>query len=255
MKFKFLVSCLALLLGLPMATHAASDFYINDGILLCPPQVPPNIDATNFVNNNFFSINYTNFFQNQPFRMASVLNFTNNGLMAGNLGFQFDTGPVGTGTRRMAANFKNAGTISSGSVGNTNSFAGLIFGLGLGLPKTVISATNVFLNSSTNIVGQDGLFSLTGKNVDLSRATIEMEGFFDSSTLFANQAGIFDNYWGTDRTTTNLSIMNPVFEFEFAPPTTPFHVVYGPGFGAFGFFQFLVISYNVVYYSLILSLF
>ena len=61
MKYKFPVSCL--LAGLTvLQAHAAAEFYVNDGVVLCPPQIPPQVDATNFVNNNYFDINYTNLY-------------------------------------------------------------------------------------------------------------------------------------------------------------------------------------------------
>ena len=219
MKCKFPLGCL--LLSLASANvHATSDFYVNDGVVLCPPQIPPQVDATNFVNNNFFNINFTNFVQ-QQYQTAGTWNYTNNGVMIANGGFRFDTAPTGSGTRRMAASFVNNGTISAGSaVNNTNLFAGLFF-FTAGLPKLQISATNVSLRSSTNIVGADGLFSLAGKNVDLNRAHIQMEGFDENpDSLFAlfNTAvpGLSAEYWGI-----GTNVMNPAANFEIPPPRTP----------------------------------
>ena len=123
MKCKLLSGFLALVLPV-VAVAQTSAFYVNDSFINCPPQIPPQVDATNFVNNNYFSINFTNLFSVQPYRMANVLNYTNNGSMVGNYGFQFDTGPSGAGARRMANSFKNAGTITVGSTFNTNTFLG-----------------------------------------------------------------------------------------------------------------------------------
>ncbi|MCL4788249.1 MAG: hypothetical protein KJ070_15895 [Verrucomicrobia bacterium] len=223
MKCQLLCGGLAAVLAAP-ALAATADFYVNDAVVVCPPQVAPQVDATNFVNKNFFSVNFTNLvFNTQLYRTANTLNFTNVSVMIANNGFQFDTGPSGAGQRRMAANFDNTGgTITAGSVDNTNVFFNFFFGVGL--PKIVISATNVTMNSGTSTVGRNGLFSLTGRNVDLTRGNIRMEGFDDSLTAqnFFGSAfdGIFDGYWGIG---TNL--MNPAANFSVAPPTTPFHQV------------------------------
>jgi len=231
MKCKFLAVCLAM--GAAWArVDAASSFYVNDSVVLCPPQLPPQVDATNFVNNNYFSINFTNLVLTpQLYQTANTRNFTNTGVMIGNTGFRFDTSPSGSGTRSMAANFVNRGSISSGSAANTNTFANL-FILTAGLPKMLISATNVSLRSSSNIVGIDGLFTLSGKNVDLNRAYVAMEGFDDTSdSLFTtfDTAGLTAGYWGT-----GTNVMAPVGEFELPPPTSPFSLVNFPG-GFIGF--------------------
>jgi len=235
MKCKFLCGGLAVALAVP-AAGATADFFQNDALIICPPQVPPQVDATNFVNHNFFSINFTSLtFNAQTYRTANTLNFTNTGLIVGNSGFEFNTGPVATGQRRMAANFRNSGTISAGSALNTNVFGAFFFGATF-LPKLTISATNVMLNSSTNIVGVNGLFAANGRNLDLSRANIAMEGFenfANSQFFFSSFDGIFDGYWGVG---TNL--MNPFVQFEISPPQTPFHLVTTAGGG----FLFQVLS-------------
>lgn len=222
-------------MAMPLVAGAASDFYVNDSFINCPPQIPPQVDATNFVNNNYFSINFTNLFSAQPYRMANVLNYTNNGYMVGNYGFQFDTGPSGAGTRRMANSFKNAGTITVGSSLNTNSVFSFFFNTFFQLsasPKLAISATNITLRSSTNTVGLNGLMTVSGKNVDLNRANISMEGFNDGQVatsssnfffFFNANTGVFDNYWGLGTTA-----MNPVFQFGGGIPTTPPHLVQTP---------------------------
>ena len=235
MKFKLLTGFLAL--ALPFAGSAASDFFVNDSVINCPPQIPPQVDATNFVNNNFFSINFTNLLSVQTFKTASTLNFTNTGYMFGNYGFQFDTGPSGAGVRRMANNFKNEGTISVGSFGNTNTFFNFFFNGFLfqtALPKYYVSATNISLRSSTNTVGINGHMTLSGKKIDLNRANISMEGFSDSqipatsSNFFFftgfGAAGIFDAYW-----TVGTNVINPLASFGGGTPTTPFHTVQTPG--------------------------
>jgi hypothetical protein len=248
MKCKFLVSILAVVLPV-VAVAQTSAFYVNDSFVNCPPQIPPQVDATNFVNNNFFSINFTNLFSAQPYRMASVLNYTNNAYMYGNYGFQFDTGPSGAGTRRMANSFRNAGNISVGSIGNTNTFFNFFFNGFLvqsTLPKLMISATNISLRSSTNVVGINGLMTLTGKNLDLNRANITMEGFNDSGViasssnlLFFGNSGIFDGYWGI-----GTNIFTPSLSLATGVPTTPTHLVTAPGTQ---FFRSLSLPAGVAY--------
>jgi len=56
---QFDLNVLGLLLTLAAGPlQAASDFYVNNSVVLCPPEIPPQVDATNFVNNNYFSINF-----------------------------------------------------------------------------------------------------------------------------------------------------------------------------------------------------
>src|SRR5437762_2929320 len=97
MKRIFIPGLLQLLM-LAQIGHATDAFYINNGLVTFPPQ----IDATNFVNNGTFdfSANPTVF----PFDTSSTQNFTNNGTMFGSVGFQFDNAPASSGTRRPAAN-------------------------------------------------------------------------------------------------------------------------------------------------------
>src|ERR1043165_5534108 len=92
MKCKFLPGCLAVLFG-ASALCPATEFYVNDSVVNCPPEIPPVVDATNFVNNNYFSINFTNtVFNNTPvYETANTLNFTNVAQMIGNYAFRFET--------------------------------------------------------------------------------------------------------------------------------------------------------------------
>lgn len=238
MKQKFLI-VFAALAALAGRAPAASDFYVNDSTVVCPPQIPPQVDATNFVNNSYFSINFTNFvflpsglFTVQPdyYATADTRNFTNNGMMIANGGFLFDSSPSGNGSRSMAANYVNRGSVLCGSALNTNTFFNLFYpGFSVLHPKYLISATNVSLRSSTNIVGVDGLFSLTGKKVDLNRAFIALEGFDENpDSLFAaiDTVGLSAAYWAT-----STNVMTPTSNFEFNPPSTPGHLVSLPNNG------------------------
>lgn len=173
--------CGLLSLSLARGASAADAVYQNDGIINYPVNVayPPVVDATNFVNNNSFTVNFTTFTLNTSFYETSdTLYYTNNGSMVANTGFQFDTQSTSTGMRTMAGNFINPGTVSCGSVNNLGDiFFGQLFFVFFGnaLPQCTVSATNI-VNSGTVDVGVNGLMKFTGQNVDLSYSTLIEEG-------------------------------------------------------------------------------
>ncbi len=188
-----------------------SQFYINDGIVTTPPV----IDATNFVNNGQFYA--TNAFITTPYNTYNTLNFSNRNLMRAGVGFKFETIPSGSGVAKMAANFVNAA-----SVNPTNS---LIHG---GQRVTVL-ATNIINRGRLN-VGVDGLLSLRGRTVDLSRGTLRVDGF-DTNTFFS-QIGVFNDYWGVGTNFGGGSFQQAIF-------SSPFHVTTSlvAGVYTFGFQQ------------------
>src|SRR5215470_5580760 len=124
------------LLALLMAGGVASAqqlTYENNGLVLAPPDIPPQIDATTFINAGRFLINFTNDLNTIPtfppsavspipFEMANVLNYTNlyGDLMSCNIGFRLEHFDTASGLRGRAANFHNAGTIESGTINTTN---------------------------------------------------------------------------------------------------------------------------------------
>lgn len=172
-------SLLAGLLAIALArTVLAGDFagntYTNNGIVTYPgtESHPPAIDATNFINNNTFIINFTTLSITQPFYETSdTINYTNNGLMMANTGFRLDTQSSGSGSRTMAGVFNNPGTVSCGSTNNTT--APILFGSAY--EQCLVNATNI-LNSGTIDVGMDGMIQLTGQNVNLTRGSFVIEG-------------------------------------------------------------------------------
>ena len=194
---------------------ATADFYVNDSIVQVPPDLPPQVDATNFVNNNLFVINNTNVVQ--LYKTANTLNYTNTGLIIGTDGFQFDYGPSGFGQRRQALSFDNRGVISAGSISNFYPGGNVI----AAPPQLHIAATNITMNSASNIVGSFGLLGITGRNLDFYRTMMEIEGSGTS-------AGISDGYWGVGSTNFTPTI-SPVAQFEFPPPRSGFHPVTLPG--------------------------
>jgi hypothetical protein len=198
--------------------------WVNNELVIGAPQ----IDAETFVNNGIMEVFLTNGAINiQLFDTSSTLNFTNSstGIMEGEPGFRFDTAPAVTGLRKRASTFFNDGFINVGSFTNRlnqnflNVFAPILGGtlvLSAGFSELVADATNL-VNSGNMNVGVDGLLSLKGNSVDLTRSALSMEGF--ETNLFAN-VGIFDNYWGLG---TNLD--NPFALYDFQPPFTPIHSV------------------------------
>jgi hypothetical protein len=207
MKWPLLCGLLGLVLARTdlVAGDFTGDTYINNSVVSYPGTEthPPVIDATNFINNNTFTINFTTFSAaNQFYESWDTVNFTNtdNGVMMANTGFRFDTQSSSTGLHTMAGSFNNSGTISCASINDTSSFYlsglyGYYSGYGLyGYAQFVASATNI-VNTGLVDVGVDGLMQFTGENVDLSRGQLTMEGFglFSNQGIFGTAAG-----FGTD---------------------------------------------------------
>jgi hypothetical protein len=121
MKWKFF-SVLPVLM-LAYTALATDPLYQNDAVLnyTFPANPPPTIDATNFVNNNVFTVVFAAYNQNVEFYEPwNVRNYTNNGFLSVdeslatiNPGFMFDTQ---TANGHLVANsFYNVGTISCGA--------------------------------------------------------------------------------------------------------------------------------------------
>src|SRR5437868_9629306 len=98
---RLLIQGLFSLMLLPQVGWATDAFYINNGTVTFPPQ----IDATNFINNGSFDFSFNPTVS--PFDTSNTENFTNNGSMFGSVGFRFDNAPASSGTRRMSASFRN----------------------------------------------------------------------------------------------------------------------------------------------------
>src|ERR1043166_3135982 len=201
--------CLSLELTHLLVAQPAT-YYVNDGIVQCPPDTIPQVDAVNFVNNNFFSVNPP-VASPRPYYTAHTLNFTNRGTMDGNLGFDLSTfvpEAMPAEQFQMASSVHNIGTITIGTSTNISS-------LGIGLGKLLISATNIYSPGSV-FAGEDCFFSFRGKNVDLNHGLIVMEGFTDLSPA-DNLSGLFSGYWGVGT--------NVVPGFALPQPQTPLHDV------------------------------
>src|SRR5882724_5478060 len=228
------------------ALAQTAETYENPGLVLAPPDVPPQIDAVNFVNAGQFVINFTNNFLTLPlfppapgplfpYETANTLNYSNlfGSLMSCNLGFRLESFDTASGQRRRASSFFNAGTIECGTLNTTNFVVSAggsqFFGTTQLLVLTVAgskfnaSATNI-VNSGAINMGFESVLSLKGGSVDLSQSTLAMEttGFSlnNGNDNFFLNGGIFDGYWGFGNNTVSQRAF-----FESTPPVTPTHIV------------------------------
>jgi hypothetical protein len=231
---------MALVLG-PAALSQTPASYENFGLVQCPPEIPPTIDASNFINHAQFFINFTNGnimllpVTTPPFETTSTRNYTNDfgAVMSCNTGFRMETYPLPSGPRQRASTLYNNGTIDCGTVGTSNVFifGGLFFnlvGTGSGV-KCLVNASNIF-NPGTINIGFDSLLSLRGENIDVTDGTLSMEnslfnglnGFFFFNTSF------FDGYWGMGLPSTNNYVnraINPDALYDSTPAITQIHEV------------------------------
>ena len=198
------------LLGLVFirAALAAGSLYENDAPLYytVPPQNLPAIDYTNFLNNNWFQINFTTTKGGlngnaETFETEDTVNFTNIGTMVAtssvltngsNLilsinpgcGFNFDTYNTGSGLEQMAGSFFNPGNIRANSfIDLANNFI-LVSTVG----KCFVNATNITVPGTIDL-GLNSLIKLTGQNLDLTRGTLTVENNGALGSVSALYAG------------------------------------------------------------------
>ncbi|PWU12315.1 MAG: hypothetical protein C5B50_21725 [Verrucomicrobia bacterium] len=203
-----------LVCSVSLAQSGPATVYENYGIFSSPPQIPPNIDATTFINDpaSSFIINFTNLINFTPppavippFEMQNTYNFSNfpGGTLLSSSGFFFDTyvpsANSAANSRFRAANFYNAGDIETAT---TNTFNILsipnffVLGLAVGGAQTVVDATNIVVSGSMHN-GFESLLSIRGDYVDLSRSQIDMEKQgFSLLSGFGGFFGIFGNFGG-----------------------------------------------------------
>lgn len=168
--------CGLLALLLVQTVPAGQDFYINNDVVTDPG----NIDATNFINNNSFTV--TSF---TPYETTHTLNYTNNGEMVGYTGFLFDT--LSSGFRSTASSFYNPGSITGYTLQEFGEVGG-IFNYASGL--LAVNATNII---SPGLIdeGLNGLILLQGENLDLSYSTLTMEQGGEGNTFGIIGSGAF----------------------------------------------------------------
>lgn len=228
---KSLAGGAALLLAFSPAAFAQDQLYENWAQVIAPStNMPyaPQIDAITFINHRgaLFDISSTSLYTT-----SDTLNYTNQGVMTGFPGFDFQTFPPAMGAPRMASSFANLASGPGG--GELNCYGNLFYGGVQGFffgtltanAKVLVRATNI-VNSGNINMSSSGLLSLTGKNIDLSRGGMNMDvslgtQIFGSNVFiaFAN-SGILDGYWAAENATNGY---NPINFATF--PVTPFHWV------------------------------
>jgi hypothetical protein len=233
------LASLAVLCG---ALAQPSPFYINNGTITSPPDIAPQVYASNFVNNGTINIALNSVLPGQQlvggtliitlprpqFDFSDVINYTNRGTMQCDTGFIFDTAPSSSNgdnfPRHMAASFLNGtrGFINAGSAVSVFLANQLLFGL-QAAPQVTVSATNI-VNAGVLDTGLNGVISVKGNTVDLSQGVVNIEN--QTGTLFTNftctplttvNAGIYDDLWGIGRGTNIGGI------FSLPTPFTPLH--------------------------------
>jgi hypothetical protein len=189
----WLLLCGSLVFTPLSSVMAAASVYENNGIV--DDAYPPDIDATNFINNGSFTVDFTTISLVQPFYETSdTINYTNNGTMVANTGFQFDTQPTtGSEVRAMAGSFDNPGSVTCDSLDEAGFNAW---------------ATNI-VNPGTVDVGSDGLMAFTGQNVNLTRSLLIMENNGGSSA----GSGFFGtNIWDPGADLSANAAFTPFFD-------------------------------------------
>lgn len=199
MRILKLLAGMAMLLGQLCAGPTTLPIYINPGTIATNP---PQIDATAFLNLGTFQA----LVGTLPYDFSNTLYYTNRGTMIGIPGFRFDY-TDDLGIRRPAANFVNN---SGGQVAGVEYFILPDYWGPSRYVQTMllIAATNV-ASSGYLGVGNGGIISLSGQNVDLSRGGVEVQSLaaFGTSILdtdqdnipdsFYAESGMFDTYWGS----------------------------------------------------------
>jgi hypothetical protein len=216
MKLKIAITILSLILII-RGWGQTVPIYVNDRDF--NNAVPPQIDATAFVNQALFSV----YVSPLPFQTQNTLYYTNkgSGVMTGYVGFRFDYFNPLTGISYPANTFVNNGTIT-------------------GDPYLIISATNI-VNTGLLMSGGSGLLHLDGGNVDLSRSGLRTGEAVTPGTAiigdgrntinqYQNAAGVADYWWGVGTNNilggTNGQRLNlPYFGFDIPFTLSPGHEV------------------------------
>lgn len=245
------------LLGLLLARAALGTdaLYQNDGFVDyegASGTYPPAIDATNFVNNNSFTINWafinytTASFENYLYETWNTVNYTNNRLMSSDIGFVFDTQTTDVIPRRMAGTFYNPGEVQCAY--EFSAWATNIVNPG------AVDVPGVFaiVNQGTLATGQAALLKFTGQNVDLTGSTLSIAGGQGSAQAIG-LLGLIGRDTNSDWDAT----------FDLGPnsayPSIPVINLLPPSLGGFGFpnlplhttpyFNFYGVGTNTIIYQ------
>ena len=226
MKRLIFAGCLSLALACLTASGQPTTGYTNSGTILSAPVVY----ATNFVNLGLFDF-LVDGISSGPFDFGDVRTYTNRNVMYCDLGFNFDLSPATSQDppEGPAAGFanQNPGQIYGGALSPfTNSVEILLAEESGTAPQILINATNI-QNSGLLDVGEAGLISATGNTLDLSRGTLNVEGFslLSSGLLSSGTAlgpGVFDDYWGIGNQSNAFTAAN-IGNISLPLPITPPH--------------------------------
>src|ERR1035438_3579883 len=187
MKQKLLCGLMALVLG-PAALGRTPAFYENYGVVQCPPEIPPTIDASNFINHAEFFVNFTNGnlltlpFTTPPYETTSTLNYTNDfgAVMSCNTGFRMETYSLQSGQRqRASALYNNPEQLTEGTHANNRNVP---------LKTLVLHSYNPFYNRFESSVEQDPLlreFALGKDRIWFSERPLFADVTNDSYSRFA----------------------------------------------------------------------
>jgi hypothetical protein len=211
MKKQILVGLLSLAVLLPAFGRVDSS-WVNNIVLSCPPETPPNIDALLFINNGIFSVDLINVGSSAPFATADTLSFTNNGIMDSATGFRLDNFDRASSSYRSAQFLHNeaGAVINCGGTNLTSLFStnGIAF-LSINSGAQLLTRAQTTVNHGSMEMGINGLLSISSDCSDLQGGLLNMEGFesgqepggqfltFGAATTFAFQIpGQFDYFWG-----------------------------------------------------------
>ena len=184
MKWPRLCALLGLLLA--RAASGTDALYENDAPEIytgAPGTYPPAIDASNFVNNSTFTIDWPiiSFTPMFAYETLNTVNYTNNSLMSSDVGFVFDTQTT-DGSHLMAGSFYNPGTISGDIIPNSGypvpvCYEVLVWATNIVNPGTVkVQGVPAIVNPGTGASGVAGLLQMTGQNVDLTGSALTVAG-------------------------------------------------------------------------------
>jgi hypothetical protein len=238
MKQQLLPGLAVLALGFaPIAWGQPSQMWENFGIYDTTGQDP--IDALTFINHNGASFNAAGSFLYNTF---NTLNYTNEGLMTGSPGFDFEAFPSNIGFAHRATSFVNRASgvgPNSGEIDCTGGFTFIIaptlpFGNLSGSSKCLIDASNI-VNSGVINMNASSLIKLTGNSIDLTRGTLSMVN--PSTTPGFFNAGVLDGYWGVGSSVSPFVFFRDstplLFTASLLGDVTPIHLVTNRSFVRF----------------------
>jgi hypothetical protein len=217
---RLILTGLAGLAAVTAAMGRTDASYTITNVLICPPSIPPVVDARVFINNSALIDNQSGGTV-QPYATANTVYYTNYGVLSALEGFQFNTYNTSTHLYSSAGTLLNeVGAVINGGGTNDGPYFSTNAGFFLGGVGALCNvwATNI-INRGTIDMGMDGLLSLQGQNVSLTGGLLNMEGFETGGSF--GQAGMFPGYWGVGQTAP----FNPAGAFGTSSAQSPQHWV------------------------------